>query len=128
MKNRIHERYIKQAIRIREDFIRNMQKIIESEKEINTHKDSIVNLMKSNEKYITENSDKDLDMIKNTIKDDLLEIDSKIEKITKELSPMIQKTEKLEKESKELFSAIKDKYPNLSEEDIQKEIFYSIKR
>jgi hypothetical protein len=128
MKNRIHERYIKQAIRIREDFIRNMQKIIESEKEINTHKDCIVNLMKSNEKYINENSDKDLDMIKNTIKDDLLEIDSKIEKITKELSPMIQKTEKLEKESKELFSAIKDKYPNLSEEDIQKEIFYSIKR
>jgi seryl-tRNA synthetase len=128
MKNRIHERYIKQAIRIREDFIRNMQKIIESEKEINTYKDSIVNLMKSNEKYITENSDKDLDMIKNTIKDDLLEIDSKIEKITKELSPMIQKTEKLEKESKELFSAIKDKYPNLSKEDIQKEIFYAIKR
>ena len=128
MKNRIYERYIKQAIRIREDFIRNMQKIIESEKEINIHKDSIVNLMKSNEKYITENSDKDLDMIKNTIKDDLLEIDSKIEKITKELSPMIQKTEKLEKESKELFSAIKDKYPNLSEEDIQKEIFYAIKR
>jgi len=126
--NKIHDRYIKQAIRIREDFIRNMQKIIESEKEINIHKEVIINLMKSNEKYIKANSDKDIEMIKDVLKDDLLEIDSKIEKITKELTPMLKQTEKLEKESKELFNAIKDKYPNLSEEEIQKEIFFAIKR
>jgi site-specific DNA-adenine methylase len=105
-----------------------MQKIIESEKEINIHKEVIINLMKSNEKYIKANSDKDIEMIKDVLKDDLLEIDSKIEKITKELTPMLKQTEKLEKESKELFNAIKDKYPNLSEEEIQKEIFFAIKR
>jgi hypothetical protein len=126
--NKIHERYINQAKRIREQYIKNMQLILLKDKIIDKYKTNIKNIMISNKKYIDSNSDKNLNMIKNSLKEKLLEIESNINNISKELIPLIEKNEKLEKESTELFITIKDKYPDLSKEDIQKEILFSIKR
>lgn len=126
--SKIHERYINHANLIRNEYINTINEISQSEEEINVHKDKIKELMIYNEEYVKENSDKDLDIIKSALRDDLLEIDSKIEKIVSKLTPYLNKLEKLQKESKELFRAIKDKYPQMSEQDIQKEILFNIKK
>ena len=120
---KIHQRYIDNAIRIRKEFLLVMTDILEKETEIVTHKNRINELMSSNEKYINDNSKSPIEKIKKNIQNDLNDIESNIIKINNKLLPVLEKLEKLKKDSKELYSAIKDKYPNLSEQEIQNQIF-----
>lgn len=125
---KIHERYINNANLIRTEYIKTIEEISKFEEEINNNKEKIKELMESNNQYVKDNSDKSLNIIKSALRNNLLEIDSKIEKIVNKLNPYLEKIEKLQKESKELFITIKDKYPHMSEKDIQKEILFNIKK
>ena len=120
---KIHQRYIENAIRIRKEFLLVMSDILDKETEISNHKKRISELMTINEKYIVNNSKKSIENIKKDIQNDLNDIESNIIKINSKLLPILEKLEKLKKESKELYLAIKDKYPNLSEQEIQNQIF-----
>lgn len=120
---KIHQRYIENAIRIRKEFLSVMIDILDKETEITTHKNRISDLMSTNKKYINDNSKSPIEKIKKDIQNDLNDIESNIIKINNKLLPVLEKLEKLKKESKELYLAIKDKYPNLSEQEIQKQIF-----
>ena len=84
--------------------------------------------METNTELIEENPEKPLNQFKNEIKEDLLTIDSNINKIVSKLEPLLTYIEKLQKESKELYITIKDKYPSLTENDIQLQVFDYIKR
>jgi len=125
---RIKDRYIKEANRIRETFIKTIREIEEKEKLVTKHKNDIKIIMKSNSEYIENNRDISIDEAKESMKGELETIEEKIVFIVGELEPLLEKIEKLKKESKELYKAIKDRHPELSEEDIQKEVLYSIKR
>ncbi|MCK9415923.1 hypothetical protein M0Q97_04615 [Candidatus Dojkabacteria bacterium] len=120
---KIHQRYIENAIRIRKEFLSVMIDILDKETEITIHKNRISDLMSINEKYINDNSKSPIEKIKKNIQNDLNDIESNIIKINNKLLPVLEKLEKLKKDSKELYSAIKDKYPNLSEQEIQNQIF-----
>lgn len=120
---KIHQRYIENAIRIRKEFLSVMIDILDKETEITTHKNRISDLMSTNKKYINDNSKSPIEKIKKDIQNDLNDIESNIIKINNKLLPVLEKLEKLKKESKELYLAIKDKYPNLSEQEIQEQIF-----
>jgi DNA repair ATPase RecN len=120
---KIHQRYIDNAIRIRKEFLTVMRDILDKETEIKNYKNRIDELMSINKKYINDNSKSPIQKIKKDISDDLNDIESNIILINNKLLPILEKLEKLKKDSKELYSAIRDKYPNLSEQDIQNQIF-----
>lgn len=124
----IDKRYLEEASRIRESYLKTLDKIIEHEQFINKYKDEIEKIMETNTELIEENPEKPLNQFKNEIKEDLLTIDSNINKIVSKLEPLLTYIEKLQKESKELYITIKDKYPSLTENDIQLQVFDYIKR
>lgn len=125
---KIHKRYIDESNRIREKYLSNIEDISKKEEEINRYKSRIEEIMEKNTKYISENEKKDVEQIKEDIKEELLEIDLNINKIVSKLQPHFDIIEKLTKDSSNLFVSIKEKYPELSEEEIQEQIFKSIKR
>jgi len=124
----IKDRYIKEANRIREKFIDTIKKIEQKEQLINSHKNEITALMKKNSEYVEKNKKKSVDQIKVDMKDELYQIEKNIEKIVEELQPLLDNIQILEKESKDLYRSIKDRHPELSEKQIQKEILYSLKK
>lgn len=125
---KIHERYINEGCRIRESYLTTIESIQDKEKIINKHKEFIKNLMESASEYVEKNKDKSIDHIKKELNNNLLDIDSSINKITKELEPLGSKMDELKKDSKTLYNIIKEKHPDLSDLDIQEQIFKSIKR
>jgi D-mannonate dehydratase len=122
----IHERYIKEANRIRKEYIDIILQINDREKEINQYKKEIEIIFEKDVEYVKDNNNKQLDIIKSEIRDDLIDIDNKIEKISNTLMPLLVNIESLKKQSADLYLSIKDKYPNLSKEEIQKEIFLNL--
>jgi len=125
---KIHQRYINESIRIRETYLQTIDKISNLEVDIENYKYSIESLMEKNSDYIEKNKAKGVEQIKKDINNELLEIDTNINNITNKLEPLFKVIEKLDKDSKELFTTIKIKYPELTELDIQEQIFKSIKR
>ena len=125
---KINQRYINEACRIREKYLSTLEEITTKEQLIVEYKDKIETILAKNTKYISDNETKDLAQIQSDIKDELLDIDININKIVAKLEPFFKSIEKLKNESKDLFISIKDKYPELTEVEIQEEIFKSIKR
>lgn len=125
---KINQRYIDESNRIREKYLITLDDISKREIEILKYKNEIEILMEKNTKYISDNDKKDVEQIKEDLKEELLEIDSNINKIVSKLEPYFKSIEKLKKESQELFISIKEKYPELTEQNIQEQIFMSIKK
>jgi len=123
----IKDRYLNEANRIRETYIRTLELIKNSENIINDYKNDIDVLMNKNEEYINKNSDMQIDKIKENLKEELMDIELKITKIVNKINPYLEKIEKLRNDSKILYRNIKEEYPELAELEIQKIILDFIK-
>jgi len=123
----IKDRFLNEANRIRETYIRTLDLIKNEEYIINQYKDEITSLMENNDEYIQKNSRKDVSEIKENLKEELMEIETKITKIVEKLNPHFKKIEDLKEDSKTLFNLIRVEYPKMSDLEIQKEILYFIK-
>jgi len=107
----IDEHYIKEAIRIREEYLKNLIYITEEEENIkklisdleNIGKD-IENTEGKSEKYY---------------RDALFEIEIMIRKATEKIIPFHEKKKQLDKEQRKLYNSIKDKYPNITDDDMK---------
>ena len=124
----IHERYINEANRIRSKFFENLERINMYENEITDLKSKILKEVEKCDEYIKSNKKVNVEQVKVALNENLNEIDLKINKILKIIQPHFDEMDKLKKDSKELFISIKDKYPHMTEEEIQKEVIYSIKK
>jgi len=125
---KISQRYLDQACHIREIFLSLMDQIIKKEKEIDIHKSEIKRLMEINKDYVEKNKTKSVEQAKEDLKEELYAIDDRINKICNTLNPLLEQVSKLEQEAKDLYSSIKNKYPKLSEVEIQEQVFKSLKR
>ena len=123
----INKRYLNEANRIRETYIRTIDNIKKEESLIENYKKEIEDLMKSNSEYINKNSKLDINKIKENLKEELNEIEIKIIKITEKMQPFFDKIDKLRDDSRILYRNIKEEYPELSETEIQKLILNFIK-
>jgi len=126
--NKINERYLNAANRIRENYLNTMNEIHANEAIIIKYKNHIQNLMEKNGELIENNPDKDIEQFKIDMKEDLEIIDDNINNIVKKLEPLLKNIEHLNTESKDLFISIKDQYPDLTEENIQEQVFKALKR
>lgn len=110
----IDEIYINEAIRIRQEYVSNMEIINDNETMIN-------NVVSSMEAIADEIEDVD------SISDDvytgkLKELDNILEQVKIEIIPYHEKILELGNDQQKLLLAIKDKYPKLSVEEIQQQI------
>jgi len=124
----INEKYLQEANRIREEYLKTLEKIKGKEVVIEKHKTDIEAIMLKNTEYIEKHNTKSIEQIKDDLKNDLNLVEIKINNINDELSPLLVKIDDLKDESTELFITIKDKFPYLDEKDIQEQVFKYIKR
>ena len=125
----IHERYKDEAQRIRNEFIKSLEYLKTKEDKIEKYKNRISEVLNNIEDYII-NSKDDLteEEINVVLKDELNEIETNMILIQDDIKLLDTKIKKLKQESHNLYIQISEKYPTLTEEEIQKEILYSLKK
>lgn len=113
--------YIDDAIRIRKEYLNALNIILEEEKSINEKKSEIINIHNhSNEIINSELSDVTKRLKLNL---QLNEIEKRINEIQDKIRPYYEKIENLRLQADRLYSSIIEKYPNISTEEIQQQIY-----
>ncbi len=103
--------FIEQAKNIRKEYIKNIKEISKCESQVEEYKNKLNEIQEDL---------KDVDV--ETAKDKLTEIEVNIKRIETILSPYTKKIEHLESSADKLFENIKQRYPNLTMEQIQNEL------
>ena len=116
----IAEQYIKEGIRLRKSYIENLKEILNQEPAINDRKKAFENLRDEMEKLVFS----DLNDVRKTLvlNNKLMEIDKEIKNIQEIIKPYYDTIEKLKTERDRLYVAIKEKYPNVTDQEIEQEI------
>jgi len=122
----IPKQYITEAERIRKIYLSNMKEIVRLEKFVDVEKNKIVEFQKELESII---KDPDLSDVRKTLtlNNRLLDIERSIKKIQDSIKPYYENIESLRGDADRLYIAIKEKYPNISKDDIQTEIMKYVK-
>ena len=106
--------YIEEAKRIRKTYLTNLVRIVEKEDEIQIYFKMIEDI----KIQVENNKDKEDEFFISK----LIEINNNIEKIQNVIMPHYDKIKKLDDAQKILYNNIKDKYPDITDEEIQKQI------
>jgi hypothetical protein len=107
---KMDKHYIDEAKRIRRKYIENIVHITNNEEKIS----SMVNEMESISSEMNDSESNDEEYYREL----LIEIDSKVNKIKKDILPHFEVIQKLNDEQKILYNNIKDKYDKLSNDEI----------
>jgi len=118
----IHKHFLLEANRIRSDYLQTIENFNNKEEYIKEKKEYIEDIMKKLD-IAVKNSDHD---IRDEVKDELFLIETTINKIQKDVIILDKKLKKLQKETELLFSKIQKHHPDLTTEEIQKEVFYAL--
>ncbi len=121
----IAEQYIKEGIRIRKNYIYNLKEILKQEPIIFQRKSVFEKLQQEMENVVKS----DLNEMRKTLKlgNKLLVLEKEIKNIQDIIKPFYDSIEKLKDDRDKLYLAIKEKYPNISIEQIEKEIMSKVK-
>jgi len=110
----IEQLYINEAKRIREEYLNNLIYIANEE-------DTIKGLTNDLEQ-ISEDVEASEKKDEKYYRDALFEVELMIRKATEKIFPYHEKVKDLDKQQRKLYNTIKDKYPDITDEDMQKEI------
>jgi hypothetical protein len=110
--------YINEAKRIRKIYLTNLTNIVEKEDDIQTFL-KMINDIKSD---IEDNEENE-----NIFQEKLLNINKNISKIKDHIMPYYDEIKKLDESQRILYNNIKDKYPNITDDEIQEQIVPYIK-
>jgi predicted transcriptional regulator len=116
----IAEQYIKEGIRLRSCYIENLKEILKQEPIINERKiffEKIKNEMGSI--VFSELND-----VRKTLElnNKLIDLDKELKNVQNLIRPYYDAIENLKTERDRLYVAIKEKYPNITDQEIEKEI------
>ena len=116
----ISEQYIQEGIRIRKSYVQNLKEIIKQEPIISNRKLKIEEIRTEMESTVKS----ELNDIRKTLElnNKLMYIEKEIKNIQDILRPYSESIEKLKSETDRLYLAIKEKYPNITTEEIKKDI------
>ena len=107
----IDEFYINEAVRIRKEYLDNLIYLAQEEENIKSLTDDLNQLSKDVEK--SEKRDEKY------YRDALFEVELMIRKATEKIMPYHDKTKELDKQQRTLYNTIKEKYPDLSDEEMK---------
>lgn len=116
----IAEQYINEGIRIRRTYIQNLKEILKQEPEIIKKKATFDKLRNEMESIVKS----DLNEIRKTLELDskLLILEKEIKKIQDIIKPYYDVIENLKNDKDRLYLSIIEKYPNITNEQIEQEI------
>ena len=128
----INENLLQTAIRIRQQYLKtsnNMGVYHKRAVEISEMlEESINDLDKLKEDIDKNRTQKDPSKSLENLMDIIKKVDDEGNRLTDLMKPMNEEIEKLQKEENELFRTIKEKHPNLSENEIIKEVAERLKK
>jgi small-conductance mechanosensitive channel len=104
--------FIEQAKHIRIEYIKVYKNMNECESKIEVYKNQLIDIKKEIDNVDNEND----------FKEKLIIIEKNIKNIETILKPHLDKIKNLEKSADTLFENIKERYPNISKEEIQNEL------
>lgn len=110
--------YINEAKRIRKVYLTNLTSIVEKEDDIQ----SFIKIIENIKTDIEEKEDNEKE-----IQDKLLDINKNIDKIKEHIMPHYDEIKKLDESQRTLYNNIKDKYPKITDDEIQEQISSHIK-
>ena len=121
----IAEQYINEGIRIRKSYIKNLQEILKQEPKIMDRKKIFEKLQKEMEGVVYS----DVNEIRKTLElnEKLLNLEKEIKIIQEIIRPYYNVIENLKNDRDRLYLAIKEKYPNITDQEIEKEIMSKVK-
>jgi len=112
--------YIDEAIRIRKSYIKSINNILNEEKLLLKKKEEIDKIYKN----ITNIIDSELHDVTKRLKlnEQLINTEKIINNIQKRIRPHYNNIDQLKKDANNLYTSIIEKYPNISKDEIEKEI------
>jgi hypothetical protein len=120
----IAEQYINEGIRIRKSYIQNLKEILKQEPIIMNRK--IIFEKLQNEIESTVYSDQNEIRKTMEINEKILKLEKEIKSIQEIIKPFYDSIENLKNDRDRLYLAIKEKYPNISDKQIEQEIMSKI--
>jgi predicted nucleic acid-binding Zn-ribbon protein len=116
----IAEQYINEGIRIRKEYIRNLKEILKLEPLILEKRKSFDKIQEQMENIVYS----DLNAVRKTLdlNGRLMDMEKEIKTIQDTIRPFYENIEKLENDSDRLYLSIKEKYPNITNKEIEYEI------
>lgn len=123
----INSYLINEARRIRSQYLKEIELFKGKEDKINNLKIDIYKKVDIVSNYIKNNLEITEVQVMDELKSEITDIEISMDIIQKDVTILEKNINKLKKDSTKLFQLIQKKYPNLSEQDIQKEILYSLK-
>jgi hypothetical protein len=120
----ISEQYINEGIRIRKAYIQNLKEIVKEEPRIMSRKSSFEKLQIEMGNVVKS----DLNEIRKTLElnEKLIYLEKEIRSIQDIIRPFYDNIEKLKTDRDRLYESIKGKYPNITIEQIEKEIMSKV--
>jgi len=120
----ISDQYIKEGVRIRKVYIYNLKEILKQEPAIYERKLIFEKLQAEMETVVTS----DLNEIRKTLElnNKLLLLEKEIKIIQDLVKPYYDTIENLKNDKDKLYLAIKEKYPNITTEQIEKDIMSKV--
>lgn len=120
----ISEQYINEAKRIRQEYLKNLSQILTQEPKVEERKKEGLRIQEE----ISDIINSDLNEVKKILElnNRLLILEKEIVSIQNIVRPYSENIEKLRGDSDRLFLAIKEKYPNIDDKDIEEEIMSHI--
>lgn len=117
---KINKIYIDEAIRIKTEYIKSLKNILKEENSIKLNKNE-VDKIKNNMNIIVKEDMNDITK-RLRLNNDLLKIEKIINQIQNKIKPHYEKIENLRSDADKLYTSITEKYPNISEKEIQEQI------
>lgn len=108
--------YINEAIRIRKEYLKNIDDINSKVDILNVYKDK-VDKMKQDINTIP-----NMDNGEQLMNEKMVQLGLLLDELKKEMTPAYVKIQQLEKDSDKLYETILQKYPNITKEEIQSQI------
>ena len=120
----IAEQYINEGIRIRKLYIQNLKEILKEEPKIMSRKTSFEKLQEEMGSIVNS----DLNEIRKTLELDkkLIHLEKEIKSIQDIIKPYYNAIENLKNDRDRLYLSIKEKYPNITEQQIEREIMSKV--
>ncbi len=106
--------YLNESKRIRKEYLENLAFIVKKEDEINFHINEINNIKNIINDIPENNKDEFINQLKI--------MDENIQKISKHIQKYYDNIKQLDVDQRKLYYNIKDKYPNIDDENIKNEI------
>lgn len=116
----IAEQYIQEGIRIRKEYIRNLKEILKEEPNIMQKKEKFQKLQNEMESIVHSSSND----IRKTMElnEKLINVEKELTSIQNIIKPYYDKIENLKNDTDRLYLAIKEKYPNITQKEIERDI------